>query len=400
MQVILGSDAIHRPLTGIGRYALELARHLREKPEVERLDFFSMGRWQTWQDLQACEMPVAPVNGHINASPPKTLRSVLASNALAVRVYETLTPALYAWRLRNKADALFHSPNYFLPQHQGPCVATIHDLSHVWHPQFHPQVRVDYMNRALEQSLNRADFLITDTESVRREVISHFAWPADKVAAVALGVDSLYHPRSAVELAPVLNRWNLSVGGYTLYVGTVEPRKNLGELLRAYEQLCPAIRKRWPLVIVGSKGWDSAAVHNHMNRAATQGWLHYLNYVPQQYLPFLYSGARLFVYPSLYEGFGLPPLEAMASGVPVVCSDVSSLAELVRDAANIVHPHDTKSLLAALSKGLTDDDWQNTMKTKGIARAKLFSWQACASRTLDVYKACELGHPSIPKLII
>jgi glycosyltransferase involved in cell wall biosynthesis len=386
MQVILGSDAIHRPLTGIGRYALELARHLREMPEVERLDFFSMGRWQTWQDLQTCEMPVAPRDGTANASPPKTLRSVLAGNALAVKAYGALSPALYAWRLRNRADALFHSPNYFVPPHPGACVATIHDLSHVWHPQFHPQVRVDFMNRALPQTLKRADFLITDAESVRQEVIRHFAWPADKIAAVPLGVDPVYHPRSAVELTPVLEKWGLSVKGYTLYVGTVEPRKNLGVLLEAYEQLAPSLRNRWPLVIAGSRGWNSEQIHDRMAKAATQGWLFYLNYIPQAQLPLLYAGAKLFVYPSVYEGFGLPPLEAMASGVAVIASDIPSITEYAKGSAMLVNPGDVELLSKTIYEVLQSDQMIMHLSTSGIVTSKKMSWANTTHKILKIYR--------------
>jgi glycosyltransferase involved in cell wall biosynthesis len=388
MQVILGSDAIHRPLTGIGRYALELARHLRELPEVERLDFFSMGRWQTWQDLEACEMPVVPMDGPTNASPPKTLRSVLAGNALAVKAYGVLTPALYAWRLRHRADALFHSPNYFLPPHSGPRVATIHDLSHLWHPQFHPQVRVDFMNRALPQSLKRADFLITDAESVRQEVIRQFAWPADKIAAVPLGVDTIYRPRVESEVQRILNVWGLDYEAYTLFVGTVEPRKNLITLLTAYEQLPEKLRIQWPLVIAGNEGWNSKEIHGRMERAATQGWLRYLNFVPESQLPMLYAGARLFAYPSIYEGFGLPPLEAMASGVPVVCSNVSSLPEVVGDVALGFSPTDVQGLYKALTQGLEDESWRKQAKSSGRSRSQNFSWQQCAASTLKIYADC------------
>jgi glycosyltransferase involved in cell wall biosynthesis len=388
MQVILGSDAIHRPLTGIGRYALELARHLRQSPEVEQLDFFSLGRWQTWQDLLACEEPVVQLSSERKASPPRTLRNVLANNVLSVKTYEIVTPALYGWRLRNRANALFHSPNYFLPPHPGPCVATIHDLSHVWHPQFHPQVRVDFMNRALSQSLKRADFFITDAESVRQEVIRHFAWPEDKIAAVPLGVDPIFRPREASEVQSILNAWGLGYEGYTLFVGTVEPRKNLITLLTAYEQLPEKLRMQWPLVIAGNEGWNSKDIHSRMERASTQGWLRYLRFVPQAQLPMLYAGARLFAYPSVYEGFGLPPLEAMASGVPVVCSNVSSLPEVVGDVALVFAPTDVYGLCAALAKGLEDESWRKQAKSAGRSRSQDFSWQRCAANTLNIYTDC------------
>ncbi len=386
MHVILGSDAIHRPLTGIGRYALELARHLRQATEVEQLEFFSFGRWAQWPELLTAES--AQASTPTTVAQRRTLRSVMASNAWAVNAYQALTPALYAWRLRHKADALFHSPNYFLPPHPGLKVATIHDLSHVWYPQFHPQTRVDFLNKAFPQTLRRADFLITDAESVRQEVISHFGWPADKIAAVPLGADAAYHPRTADELQTTLHGLGLDYEGYALYVGTVEPRKNLNLLLQAYEALPQSERLRWPLVIAGSRGWNSDDLHAQMTRAAEQGWLHYLGYVSQAQLPLLYAGARLFVYPSLYEGFGLPPLEAMASGVPVVCSRVSSLPEVVGQVALTVEPRDAEALKQALARGLTDEVWRSYAKKAGRIQAQKFSWQTCSDQTLRIYAEC------------
>lgn len=386
MRIILAADAIHSPLTGIGRYALELARHLRQAPEVEQLDFFAFGRWPQWEQLLAAEhaptqMPEARATRH-------TLRSVLAANSYAVRAYQTLSPSWYSWRLRDRADALFHSPNYFLPPHPGLKVATIHDLSHVWYPQFHPKARVEYLNRALPETLRRADFLITDAESVRQEVIEHFGWPADRITAVPLGVAQVYHPRPAHELLEPLQRWGLTVNGYCLYVGTVEPRKNLSVLLQAYEALPQAVRHRWPLVIAGGRGWNSDAIHDRMGRAATQGWLRYLGYVPQSQLPVLYAGARLFVYPSLYEGFGLPPLEAMASGVPVVCSGLSSLPEVVGDAGRCANPLDVEEWLQAIEQGLTDTKWQVQATEGGQMQATQFTWKTSANYTIGIYRKC------------
>lgn len=390
MQVILGSDAIHRPLTGIGRYALELARHLREMPEVERLDFFAFGRWPLWDELLAADGALEPLSGPVSGPSQGgvSLRSRLAGQAWAVRAYQALTPHWYAWRLRHRGDALFHSPNYFLPPHAGPMVATIHDLSHVWFPQFHPQARVDFLNRALPDTFRRADFLITDAESVRQEVIERFGWPEDKIAAVPLGVDPVFHPRSAVQVGDSLGRLGLAFGSYALFVGTIEPRKNLATLLDAYENLPHALRQRWPLVVVGSRGWNSEALHARMAVAATQGWLRYLSFVPQQDLPLLYAGAHLFVFPSLYEGFGLPPLEAMASGVPVVCSQVSSLPGVVGDAALLFDPHDVQALGLALRQGLEDASWRAGARSAGLARAQAFTWRATAEATLQCYERC------------
>ena len=324
-------------------------------------------------------------------APGPDLRSRLAGNRLAVQLYQALTPPLFGWRLRHESNSLFHSPNYFLPPFPGRSVATIHDLSHVSFPQFHPTARVDYLKRALPDTLRRANFLITDAESVRLEVIHHFGWPADRIAAVPLGVDPVFRPRSATDLSPVLCRYGLSAGGYTLCVGTIEPRKNLARLLSAYESLPVPIRNRWPLVLVGARGWRSESIHDRIEKAASAGWVRYLDFVAQNDLPFLYAGAHLFAYPSLYEGFGLPPLEAMASGVPVVTSNVSSMPEVVGAAAMMVDPNDVSALSAALALGLEDERWRLSATALGLERASALSWGECVDKTVSIYEKVLYG---------
>lgn len=384
MRVILAADAIQIPLTGIGRYAYELAMGLPQHPLVEQLRLFSLGRWLESSDL--VRLAEAPPGANRSTADSTSLRRHLAGSRLAVRVYQAVTPPLFGWRLRNEVDSLFHSPNYFLPPFPGRSVATIHDLSHVCLPHFHPAARVDYLDRALPATFRQADFLITDAESVRQEVIRHFDWPADRIAAVPLGVAPIFHPRDSVDLAPVLQAYDLTTGGYTLFVGTIEPRKNLERLLLAYESLPTSVRQRWPLVLAGAHGWQSGSIHERIGKAATSGWLRYLKFVPQGDLPFLYAGARLFAYPSLYEGFGLPPLEAMASGVPVVTSNVSSLPEVVGAAALTVDPQDVSALSAALARGLEDDAWRSSAVPLGLERASELTWAACVANTVAIYK--------------
>ena len=384
MDVILAVDALVAPLTGIGRYAYELVQRLPRQLLIGKLRFFSFGRWVDGAAL-AQRVTRSPRANEAPAAPGPSLRSRLAGNRLAVRAYHALTPPVYGWRLRGESDAIFHSPNYFLPPFPGRSVATIHDLSHVWFPQFHPAARVDYLKRALPDTLRRADFLITDAESVRQEVIAHFDWPADRIAAVPLGVDPAFMPRCAADLTPVLQRYGLQVGGYALFVGTIEPRKNLERLLAAYAALPAALRQRWPLVLAGARGWRSKAIHDRICQGVAAGWVQYLDFVAQDDLPCLYAGARLFAYPSLYEGFGLPPLEAMASGVPVIASNVSSLPEVVGGAALMVEPLDVQAITAALRRGLEDDDWRAAAKELGITRAAAFGWARCIDKTVSIY---------------
>lgn len=379
IDLILGADSIRPPLTGIGRYALELARRLPGAPGVGRVRFYGLGQWLDTPALEAADTP-RPAG-----EPTRTLRSTLAANPHAVRAFAALMPLLQRWQLRAEETALFHSPNFFLPPVRGRSVVTVHDLSHHLYPQFHPPARIDYMQRMLPRSIARAGHIITVSESARQDTIAHLGVAPGRVTAIPLGVQPQMRPHSDAELAPALARLGLTAQGYTLFVGTIEPRKNLDRLLAAYAMLPSALRQHYPLVLAGSRGWHSEATHSRMEQAASAGWLRYLRFVSQADLPALYAGAALFTYPSLYEGFGLPVLEAMASGVPVVTSTVSSLPEVAGDAALTIDPNDEHALATSLARGLQDSPWRTQARARGLARASGFTWQRCTQETVAVY---------------
>ncbi len=385
IDLILAIDALTPPLTGIGRYTFELVQGLQQHAQMGRLRCFSMSRWVASPVAagSAAETSVAAIAA---ANRLGELRRLLAANRTAVRAYQLLVPQLARWQLRHERAALFHSPNYALPPFPGKAVATVHDLSHALYPQFHPAARVDYMRRAFPHMLARATHLITDAESVRAELIERHGWPAERVSAVPLGVDPSFQPRSNAVTEPLLRRHGLRHRGYSLFVGTIEPRKNIDRLLDAYAELPATLRRDFPLVIAGARGWQSAATHARMAQAQGAGWLHYLSYLPQAELPLLYAGARLFVYPSLYEGFGLPVLEAMASGVPVITSNVASMPEVAGDTGRLIDPESVDELTAALLQLLPDDGWLQRAGAAGASRARAFTWQRCVAQTVQVYQ--------------
>ena len=382
LDVILAADSLRPPLTGIGRYTYELAARLAHHEDIARLRYFSMGRWLA--------NPLADLDekrsGSKQHSPDRpSLRTIVAGNRAAVWVYQALTPTLYGWRLRGNKSSIYHSPNFIVPPFGGAVVSTVHDLSHIMHPQFHPQARVDFMNLAFDVSMKRTDHVITDSETVRTEFLNRFNWAPERVTAIALGVDPVYHPRSAGELHAVLAQWGLRFRGYVLYVGSIEPRKNLERLLKAYSTLPLAMRREYPLVMAGARGWHSDQIHKQMEIGRAEGWVHYLSFVSQAHLPLLYAGAALFAYPSMYEGFGLPIAEAMASGVPVITSGVSCMPEVAGGAAKLINPLDLEDISSALRECLDSGSWRNQARERGIERAADFSWDQCARQTVDVY---------------
>lgn len=375
MKVILSVDPVKYPLTGIGRYTYELAKGLSESSNVEALRFL---RGATL--LDSVPEPSA------EPDPRFSLRQRLLKSRLAVAAYRVVMPRLKARTLRGLEDHVFHGPNFYLPPFGGTSVVTMHDLSAYRWPQCHPPERVRYMRAEIELSLRRANLLITDSEFTRRELAEEFDWPSSRIHVTPLASSPEFHPRGIEDLLAPLAPFGLKPGGYTLFAGTIEPRKNVLALLEAYARLPEALRRHWPLLLVGYRGWNSEVIHARITAAEREGWARYLGYVAAEELPLLFAGARLFVFPSLYEGFGLPVLEAMASGVPVVCSNSASLPEVAGGAAAMCAAEDIDELTVLIELGLLDDDWRAQAREKGLAQAGRFSWRRCVDETLMAYR--------------
>ena len=265
-------------------------------------------------------------------------------------------------------------------------IVTIHDLSHEYNPSFHPAARVKLLTSLLPNSLQQANHIITVSETVRQELLIKYNLHPERVTSIYLATGKHFRPYTDSELAPAMGALNLRNGKYILYVGTIEPRKNIDRLIQAYQQLPINLRRDTPLVIAGSRGWSSETTHARMRDAQSEGWLHWLQFVDQSILPALFAGARVFVFPSLYEGFGLPILEAMACGTPVITSNTSCLSEIAGNAAKLVDPLDVDSIAQAILSAIHEDAWHRNAKQAGLARAAQFSWDTCVAQTIEVYK--------------
>ncbi|PHJ39761.1 hypothetical protein P378_01460 [Desulforamulus profundi] len=384
MRIVLAAEAIKPPLTGIGRYAWELAARLPEHQAVQSVRYLAHGHWKTLDEL-AKSLSWEKDGSADGISKGKRFYRCLARSRLVGSIYGFLAPKLTGLRVNPREVDLFHGPNYFVPDLDVPCVVTIHDLSTFINPAWHLAHRAVRINRLITKSIACAKIVITDSQSTRREVMNYFGLPENRVVAVPLGVDTAFRPRNAGDLRFPLARYGLQPGGYCLCVSTIEPRKNILRLISAYRGLPAAIRNNWPLVLVGEPGWNSAAIHDAVKQAAREGWLKYLGFVPQSLLPLLYAGCRLFVYPSLYEGFGLPVAEAMASGVPVLTSNRSSMPEVAGGAAMLVEPEDDEAIRDGLLAAIEDELWRAEAVSSGLRRAAELSWEACVAKTVEVY---------------
>lgn len=376
MKLILSVEPVRFPLTGIGRYTYELARRLKHSVELTDLQFFSGARFLK-------DLPVASSKSGGGYG----LKRVVQQSALVIEAYRLLMPLLRSGTLRRHGEYLYHGPNFFIPPFPGRSVATFHDLSPFTWAHCHAPQRIRYLQKELNKTISRADALITDCEFTRREVAEYFSWPIERIHAVPLASSAEFHPRSEDELREPLEKYGLAPNGYSLFVGTIEPRKNISGLLDAYSRLPMTLRRRWPLVLTGYKGWRNDGIFLQLETARREGWAKYLGFVPTEDLPKLFAGARLFAFPSLYEGFGLPILEAMSSGVPVVCSNSSSLPEVAGAAALMCEAEDVLALTGLLQQGLEDETWRIAAVAEGLTQAASFTWERCSAETIQVYRS-------------
>jgi len=379
IKLAINATALLYPGTGIATYTRNLADALLQTNEVDILFFYGFG-WSG--NVRDVAIPALNLLGK--------LAKKLVPNAYEVSRF--LQQRLFRKGLVGYRPDIYHDPNYLSFRFDGPIVITVHDLSHVRYPETHPAIRVKAMNKFLPQAMETASNIIVDSGFVKDEVVNHFGVDPHKVHVIYLGVGENYAPRSAEELGSVLARFDLSAKSYIFAVGTLEPRKNLIQVIDAYVGLPEAIRKSTPLVIAGMKGWLSGQIEARIRKHEERGEVRWLGYVPAETLPLLYSGASMLVYPSLYEGFGLPVLEAMASGIPVITSNRASLPEVAGDVGLAVEPADVEGLRAYMRSLIEDKDEAARRGSLGIARARLFTWQACAQQTLAVYKKAIDAH--------
>lgn len=376
MKIIIQTSAVKFPLTGIGRYTYELAEKLRFKFGKKNVKYFNGARF-----LDSFETSKLSIKHDLNI-----LKRLIIKTQVLIRLYHLFFPFIQGYRLMTHKGYVYHGPNYYLPRFAGRSVVTIHDLSVFSWAWCHPAERVKAIQKAINYSVKHASMLITDSEFVRQEIAQFYNISLDKIVAIPLAAGDEFKPRAKAEAQSLLAKYSLKFEKYSLFVSTIEPRKNLKTLLEAYRLIPLNVRINFPLIIIGYKGWSSEDIHLKMLEAEEEGWLRYIGFAEAGDLPYIYSGARLFIFPSHYEGFGLPVLEAMASGIPVVCSNSSSIPEVVGDAAAMCAPEDVKTLSDLIIVGLENDVWRNEAIVKGLQQAKKFSWERCAEETAEVYQ--------------
>ena len=366
MEVAIYSDALNGELAGLGHYTYNLINSLIEIDGTNKYHLINYKKTGLFSDIDEI----------IIRDPFQRI-----SKAFVWHLYSAI-------KLRQIENIdLVHNPSHasVFIRFKQKYICTVHDLTPLLFPEHHVLGRPLIFRMMFLTTLKNADGIIADSESTRKDILKYINIPQGKITVIYPGVDyERYKPLSKKEVQVINEKYAFEFP-YILYIGTLEPRKNIPFLIEAFH----AIKKtgiKHKLVIVGRKGWKYKEIFEIVERLGLQKDIIFTGYVPAEDLPKFYNAADLFVYPSLYEGFGLPPLEAMACGTPVITSNTSSLPEVVGDAGIMVGPYDVSKLADAMLKVLKDEGLRQDMIGRGLERAKLFSWEKTARETLRVYE--------------
>lgn len=366
MRIGIDARLVYYSRAGIGQYILRLAEALAGLEEAREDEFVLL---QSRKD-----------------------RTQIASDCNFSRVslwtpsHHRLEQQILRFEISRLRLDLLHSPD-FIPPFRRNCksVITVHDLAFLLYPHFLTKEAARYYGQ-IDQAVRRTDHIIAVSESTRQDTIKLLGVPERKITVIHEAASPIYRPIAPDEARRHVSKAHGLDRDYILFVSTIEPRKNLPGLLQAYRKLLDGYKCSQELVLAGSRGWLSEEVYETVEALNLSDHVRFLGRVPSQQLLYLYNAARVLVHPSFYEGFGLPPLEAMTCGTPTIVSNVSALPEVVGDAAILIDPHDIDGLTVAMWHVLTDENLRASLSTKGLKRAQIFSWKHAAQETLNVYR--------------
>jgi glycosyltransferase involved in cell wall biosynthesis len=351
---------------GIGTYVRNLLRHLARQD-------------QTTEYVVLCHQADQQITSNLGPN----FRPVLdASPGYSIR--EQVSVPLDLRRIR---PTLFHSPHYVLPP-LTPCrsVVTIHDCIHLRFPQYLPnRIGYAYAKSSMWVATHRSSRILTVSEASKRDILQYFNVPPTKIDVIYNAIDERFWESPADdEIDRVRERYQL-IDPFVLYAGNIKPHKNLERLIEAFYTFRKRGFEQVKLLIIGDEISKYATLRRAVHRYKLHKHVRFFGFVPDKTLAVLYRLAAVFVFPSLYEGFGLPPLEAMASGTPVITSNVSSLPEVVGDAAVLIDPYDPMAIAGALERVLTDEALRDDLRARGLEQARHFSWDRSIERVRQIY---------------
>ena len=386
MHIGLDATTLRMPqLGGVWRYTESLIWALARRADPHRYSLLFINALKPWARVPAPSVSSPAI---------RCVDVTSVSNFLFTFFVPLLPPRLSKLTVESFLGPVdvFHSMNAaVLPQRQGRRVVTIQDLTCLQFPQFHPWARRALFRLSVRRAARLADAIIVPSAATRGDLAARFPSAAGKIHVIPLAPGERFVRLGPEESLPVIHRYGLPYRDYLLFVGNVEPRKNLLALLEAYARMRTATGLSLRLAIAGGKGWKNHPIHRAAAASPFAADIRFLGRVPEPDLPPLVNGALAFVYPSLYEGFGLPPLEAMMCGTPVITSNRSSLPEVVGDAALLVDPDDREQLTDAMARVTGEEALREDLRERGLKHAQRYSWDETARLTVGVYESVGSG---------
>lgn len=382
MRIAIGGISLLGPLTGIGQYTLHLSQELYKLNQD--VDLFLGNSWQKIDPSQNNHSP------HLeNYSFSQKIFKKIKLNIPGIRsgLHQARQKKFTKGLLTSlNSFHIYHEPNFIPWECNLPTVITVHDLSWIRHPNTHPSDRIKWLNKSLPKAIDNAEGIIVVSDFVKQELLDVFGQSYDKkIHRIYNGISEEFRPISENKLINLLDQYQLKYKKYFLTVGTVEPRKNLATLLKAYSRLNTDIQKKYPLIIAGARGWLNEELDQLVQKIPSES-IRFLGYIPQHELPLLYSGAHIMLYGSIYEGFGLPVAEAMSCGTPVITSTATALVEISGQAGIKVPALDVQAWKNAIEVLTYEENLHQSLSQLGIKQSRKFRWDTCAKETLSVYK--------------
>ena len=384
------------PLSGVGRYTEQLLLDLFHHADIESIEGFIDFKMINHQNLLELTESLDKKNKtNIRQSTLSNynmplLKAIAKHLPFSMFIRQQIQSQLFKNKFKHYQDFIYWESNYILAPFDGYTVATIYDLSHIRHPEFHPLERTQWMDSQLPKTIKNADALTTISEFSKQEIMDCFNVPEDKISIVSPAVSSIFrYPYSEIQKQNIKQQFSLPEQ-YILSVGTLEPRKNIKGLVQAYSQLSPTLRDAFPLVIVGAKGWRTQETEHIIAPFLKKGQIIMLGYVAQQELPILYAAATLFVYLSYYEGYGMPIAEAMCSNTAVLCSNTTSMPEVSANSTQLVDPNDIDTISEQLTELLEDKNKRENLQKKAQYASANYCWEHSTEQLLQVFKKASI----------
>ena len=373
MKIGFDISAQSLPRSGMGQYQYHLLKHLLE---IDQKNFYHLYAFNFRNRKRFKEIKFPAKNYKIQILP--------IPQRLIILWWMMMRRPLFN-RLIKKCDVYHLSEICIPPVKKAKTVAFIHDLTTILFPQHHKKSNIFLHSRRFK-AIRKVDAILTNSESTKKDIVEHLKIKPDKIFVTHLGADERFRLMKESEVIPVLKKYKLKKP-YILFVGTLEPRKNVKTLIQAFNQLKQSHRIPHQFVLAGQKGWLYKSIFKAIESSPYKSDIQYTDYVKDTDLPALMNGAEVFVYPSFYEGFGLPVLEAMQCGVPVITSNISSMPEVGGGASLYINPESADELAEKIYSVINNPDFQKELSKKGIERAKQFSWEKCARKTLKAYES-------------